>query len=71
MAKTVPGGAYLSADSKTWHDANGNVIPSPMPVVQPVADEIKGDSEPLAPAPEPEKVKTPPRGDKPKGDKPK
>ena len=26
MAETVPGGAYLSTDNKTWHDANGNVI---------------------------------------------
>lgn len=25
----VPGGAYLSADGETWHDANGKVIPAP------------------------------------------
>lgn len=30
MAQTQAGGAYLSADKKTWHDANGNVIPSPL-----------------------------------------
>ncbi len=30
MAETkYPGGAYLSADGKTWHDANGKVIPAP------------------------------------------
>lgn len=29
MAKTIPGGAYLSADGKTWHDANGKTIPAP------------------------------------------
>jgi hypothetical protein len=25
----IPGGAYLSADGKTWHDANGKTIPNP------------------------------------------
>jgi hypothetical protein len=29
MSTTVPGGQYLSADKKTWHDANGNVIAPP------------------------------------------
>ena len=30
MAKAlVPGGAYLSADGKTWHDANGKPIENP------------------------------------------
>lgn len=26
MALTISGGAYLSPDGKTWHDANGNPI---------------------------------------------
>jgi hypothetical protein len=26
MAETIPGGAYLSADGKTWHDAHGNTL---------------------------------------------
>lgn len=25
----ILGGAYLSTDGKTWHDANGKVIPNP------------------------------------------
>lgn len=32
----VRGGAYLSADKKTWHDANGTVIPNPFG--EPAAD---------------------------------
>lgn len=48
MATTIPGGAYLSADKKTWHDANGEEIPSPivenvMPI-QP--DQFPNDPEP-------------------------
>jgi hypothetical protein len=26
MSETIPGGAYLSSDGKTWHDANGNPL---------------------------------------------
>lgn len=26
MAETIPGGAYLSADGTTWHDAEGRVL---------------------------------------------
>ena len=26
MASTIPGGAYLSADGKTWHDAEGKKL---------------------------------------------
>lgn len=30
MGKALaPGGAYLSEDGKTWHDANGKIIPDP------------------------------------------
>lgn len=34
----IPGGAYLSADGKTWHNANGIVIPSPFPQDVPTSD---------------------------------
>ena len=26
ISETIPGGAYLSADGKTWHDANGQPL---------------------------------------------
>ncbi len=26
MSETIPGGAYLSTDGKTWHDADGKVL---------------------------------------------
>jgi hypothetical protein len=28
MAETIPGGAYLQPDGKTWHDANDEVLDS-------------------------------------------
>lgn len=31
MAETIEGGAYLSADKKTWHDAHGKPILPPTP----------------------------------------
>jgi hypothetical protein len=26
MSETIPGGAYLAADGKTWHDSDGKVL---------------------------------------------
>jgi len=41
MATTVPGGMYLSADGKTLHDANGNIIMQSEPA--PVASRAEID----------------------------
>lgn len=63
----IPGGAYLSADGKTWHDAEGKTIPNPSPpsdVVTPVTPspapvvESKPIAEPQATESEPTKKPT-------------
>lgn len=48
MAKTIPGGKYLSADKKTWHDANGNAL-----IDEPVAQTHTENAVPDAAAPLP------------------
>lgn len=40
MAETVEGGAYLSADGKTWHDANGNEIKAPKGAEKSESEEV-------------------------------
>ncbi len=44
MATAIkPGGAYLSADGKTWHDADGKVIASPIPAPVVVPKTVPSD----------------------------
>jgi len=51
MAQTLPGGAYLSSDNKTWHDANGNPIPAPAEQSLKAAEVVTASAmEPAAPA---------------------
>ncbi|MFZ6029957.1 MAG: hypothetical protein ACOYYS_19765 [Chloroflexota bacterium] len=48
MATTIPGGAYLSSDGKTWHDANGNPIRPPVALADdPLDAETPGELRPV------------------------
>lgn len=54
MSETkYPGGAYISADGKTWHDANGKTIPAPV-----VREDGETIAEPSAEVPQNEKPAT-------------
>ena len=52
MAESIIGGAYLSADKNTWHDADGKVIAAPALGSVPAAPQPAPVPQP-APEPEP------------------
>lgn len=60
MSETIPGGRYLSADGKTWHDANGKPVPAPAGFQQVLPEapvEVQPEPEPTPEAPKPDTEK--------------